>query len=69
MSIQVTIHSTGEGTCSLSGKQCSGLTVTIGDFKEVFLSQNSFVRLVNMNLPKRPVKTTANAQTPNGVAT
>ena len=29
--IKVTIHSSGEGVCSLTGKECDGITVTFDD--------------------------------------
>jgi len=47
--IQVTIHSTGSGTCSLTAKEGSdGLSVTFqdGTVKEAFLSWKSFRQLL-----------------------
>lgn len=47
--IQVTIHGTGGGTCSLTGKEgADGLTVTFSDgtVKEAFLSWRSFRQLL-----------------------
>ena len=46
--IKVTIHGSGTGTCSLTGKDSDGLTVTFedGTVKEVFLSWKSFRQLL-----------------------
>jgi len=49
MSIKVTIHSTGSGTCSLTGKESTdGITVTFedGTVKEAFLGWKSFRQLL-----------------------
>ncbi len=48
--IDVTIHSTGTGTCSLSGKEGPGLTVTFkdGTISNAFLSWKSFQQLLGM---------------------
>jgi hypothetical protein len=51
MSINVMIHSTGTGTCSLTGKEDQdGLTVTFDDgtVKEAFLSFKSFKQLLSL---------------------
>jgi hypothetical protein len=50
MAIELTIHGTGTGTCSLSGKEGEGLTVSFGDgtVKEAFLSTKAFHQLVKM---------------------
>lgn len=59
MSIKVTIHSAGTGTCSLTGKEgADGLAVTFedGTVKESFLSWKSFRQLLalktSQGLPK-----------------
>lgn len=48
--IDMTIHSTGTGTCSLSGKEGPGLTVTFkdGTVSNAFLSWKAFQQLVGM---------------------
>ena len=50
MSIELTIHSAGTGSCSLTGKEGEGMTVTFkdGTVKEAFLSQRAFMQLVRM---------------------
>lgn len=51
MAIKLTIHSTGSGQCSLTGKDSSdGLTVTFDDgtLKESFLSFKAFRQLLNL---------------------
>jgi hypothetical protein len=64
MSIKVMIHSTGTGTCSLTGKEDQdGLTVTFedGTVKDAFLSFKSFKQLLSLKTaqsrpaPKAPV--------------
>jgi hypothetical protein len=53
MSIKLTIHGTGTGTCSLTGKEASdGLTVTFedGTTKEGFLSWKAFQQLLRMKV-------------------
>ena len=47
MAIEVKIHGVGEGTCTLTGKQADGLTVTFADGTVVngFLSHKSFQQL------------------------
>lgn len=49
-SIELTIHGTGTGTCSLTGKEGEGVTVTFkdGTTKEAFLSTKAFMQLVRM---------------------
>ena len=62
--IKVTIHAAGTGSCSLSGKETDGLTVTFDDgtVKEAFLSWKSFRQLLSLKSsqavkpePKTPV--------------
>ena len=50
MSIELTIHGTGNGQCSLTGKEGEGLTVTFkdGTVKEAFLSTRAFMQLIRM---------------------
>lgn len=51
--MKVTIHSTGPGTCSLSGKEgVDGLTVTFedGTVKESHLSWRSFKQLLALKV-------------------
>lgn len=61
MSIELTIHCTGTGSCSLTGKEGEGMTVTFkdGTVNEAFLSQRAFMQLVRMKAgtsdkPARP---------------
>ena len=62
--IKVTIHAAGTGSCSLSGKETDGLTVTFDDgtVKEAFLSWKSFRQLLSLKSsqavkpePKTPI--------------
>lgn len=48
--IKLTIHNTGIGTCSLTGKEGDGLCVTFDDgtVKEAFLSWKAFRQLLGM---------------------
>lgn len=48
--IEVTIHGTGTGTCSLTDKEGEGVTVTFkdGTTTEAFLSTRAFMQLVRM---------------------
>jgi len=52
MAIELIIHSTGSGQCSLSGKETEGLTVTFkdGTITEGFLSQKAFMQIVKMKM-------------------
>jgi hypothetical protein len=53
MSIKLTIHGTGTGTCSLTGKEASdGLTVSFedGTVREGFLSWKAFQQLLRMKV-------------------
>jgi hypothetical protein len=56
MAIDLTIHSVGSGICSLSGKDCEGVTVSFkdGTVTESFLSQKSFIQLLRMKAAKKP---------------
>jgi len=61
MAIDLTIHWTGSGPCSLTGKEGEGLNVTFkdGTVKEAFLSHRAFMQLVRMKAgaldrPTRP---------------
>lgn len=68
MSIELTIHGTGAGTCSLTGKDGDGMTVTFkdGTVKEAFLSHRAFLQLVRMKAgvekPARVPAVPANGQ-------
>lgn len=48
--IELTIHGTGTGTCSLTGKEGEGVTVTFkdGTTKEAFLTTKAFLQLVRL---------------------
>ena len=48
--IELTIHGAGTGTCSLTGKEGEGVTVTFkdGTTKKAFLSTKAFMQLVRM---------------------
>ncbi len=48
--IKLTIHSTGTGMCSLSGKEGPGLTVTFDDgtVQNAFLSWKAFQQILGM---------------------
>lgn len=48
--IELTIHGTGTGTCSLTGKEGEGLTVSFkdGTVTKAFLSTKAFMQLIRM---------------------
>jgi hypothetical protein len=73
MAIEVTIHSAGEGTCAYSGKDCTGITVTIAGsaFKECFMSTATFIKFVRMMLasPTKPASRSPASVTGNGATT
>lgn len=48
--LKLTIHSTGTGTCSLSGKEGPGLTVTFDDgtVQNSFLCWKAFQQILGM---------------------
>ncbi len=50
MSIELTIHGTGTGQCSLTGKESEGMTVTFkdGTVNQAFLSTRAFMQLLRM---------------------
>jgi hypothetical protein len=50
MQFKITIHSTGIGSCALTGKETDGLTVTFedGTIKDAFLSWKAFRQLLNL---------------------
>jgi hypothetical protein len=54
MAIEVTIHGTGSGTCSLTGKTGDGLTVTFkdGTVTEAFLSWKGFQQILALKAGK-----------------
>lgn len=59
--VKLTIHGTGTGTCSLTGKEAAGLTVTFDDgtLSESFLSWKGFQQLLGMKAAKNGKKTPA----------
>jgi hypothetical protein len=73
MATELTIHSTGTGQCSLTGKEGEGLTVSFSDgtVKEAFLSTKAFFQLVKMKtggVAKKPTPPSPTAQPANGAA-
>ena len=71
--IKVTIHGTGLGTCTLTGKSdVDGLTVTFDDgtVKEAFLSWKSFRQLLSLksNQAVKPEPKPAGVPSTNGPA-
>lgn len=48
--IELTVHGTGTGACSLTGKEGEGLTVTFrdGTVQQAFLSTKAFLQLLRM---------------------
>lgn len=67
--IKLTIHSTGEGVCSLTGKEGAGLTVSFedGTVKESFLCWKGFQQLLGLKAGRRPdTKPVAVGVTGNG---
>jgi hypothetical protein len=56
MSIDLTIHGTGIGQCSLSGKEGEGIVVTFkdGTLREGFLSYRAFQQLIKMKFAPAP---------------
>jgi hypothetical protein len=74
--IKLTIHSTGTGTCSLSGKEGPGLTVTFDDgtVANSFLGWKAFQQLLGMKAGQKkpdaakPTQATAVPVAGNGPA-
>jgi hypothetical protein len=64
VAIDLTIHGTGEGICSLSGKTGEGFTVTFrdGTLTEGFLSHKAFFALVKMKFAQAAKPTGKPAQ-------
>lgn len=52
MTIDLTIHGTGIGQCTLTGKEGEGVTVTFkdGTVSNCFLSHKAFLQLLKMKL-------------------
>ena len=52
MTIDLTIHGTGVGQCTLTGKEGEGVTVTFkdGTVNNCFLSHKAFLQLLKMKL-------------------
>ena len=50
MTFKIIIHSTGIGSCALTGKEADGLTLTFedGTIKDAFLSWKAFRQLLNL---------------------
>lgn len=48
--VKLTIHGTGTGSCSLTGKEGEGLTVSFedGTIREAFLSTRAFMQLMRL---------------------
>jgi hypothetical protein len=59
--VKLTIHGTGTGTCSLTGKEADGLTVTFDDgtLTDSFLSWKGFQQLLGMKAGKNGKKPAA----------
>ncbi len=56
--LKITIHSTGSGICSLTGKnEADGLTVTFedGTIQQAFLSWKGFRQLLSLKATKQAV--------------
>ncbi len=64
--IKVTIHGTGSGPCSLTGKEGNGLTITFDDgtLRESFLSWRAFQQLLSMKAGRPKPTPTANPVLP-----
>ena len=59
MSVKLTIHSTGRGNCSLTGKEdCDGLTLSFedGTVREALLSWRGFRQLLGLTSGQNPKK-------------
>ena len=69
--IQLTIHSAGRGNCSLTGRDCEGITVTFedGTLSERFLSFKSLARLIALKLGPAPTKSRTPAGRQDGSTT
>lgn len=66
MSIELTIHGTGTGQCSLTGKESEGMTVTFkdGTVNQAFLSTRAFMQLLRMKAGQNGQKLSAVPATP-----
>jgi hypothetical protein len=65
--VKLTVHSTGSGSCSLSGKEGEGLTVSFedGTISNAFLSTKAFMQLVRLKagtIPKPAAQPVASPQ-------
>lgn len=58
MSVKVTVHSTGLGPCSLTGKECEGLSVSFENGRQRFLSWKAFRQLLCMETAEQNGKPT-----------
>jgi hypothetical protein len=75
LAIKLTVHATGSGVCSLTEKECDGLTVSFDDgtVKESFLSWRAFRQLLGMKAGQqkpmpRPTPAASIAPSANAVA-
>ena len=68
--IKLTIHSTGEGTCSLTNKEGPGLTVSFDDgtVSNSFLSWKGFQQILAMKAGQKKVEARPVAVPVNAVA-
>jgi hypothetical protein len=65
--IKLTVHATGSGMCSLTGKETDGLAISFedGTVKEAFLSWKAFRQLLGMKAGRQqPEPRTAAASAP-----
>lgn len=67
MMFKITIHSTGIGSCALTGKEADGLKVTFedGTIKDSFLSWKAFRQLLNLKAGQADQVSTKPAATTN----
>lgn len=66
MTIELTIHGTGIGQCTLTGKEGEGLTVSFkdGTVSNCFLSHKAFQQLLKMKLGQAGKPTSTTGTTP-----
>ena len=65
--VQLTIHSIGRGTCSLTNHDSEGITVTFADgtVTESFLSFKSLARLISLKFGPVPAKGKSSSSRPD----
>ena len=68
--VKLTIHGTGTGQCSLSGKEGEGITVSFedGTISNAFLSTKAFMQLVRLKAGTTPKPVTQSAPPPQPLA-